>query len=392
MNCFVCNNKVELGQLLKCTKCKVGYHYSCVNITSAQYSDKQSQLKSKYKCDSCLNITQRVRVTDDTPVRGMNTRSSSMEKQQFSQSMENNSNMEGISLVIQKTIQDNMSGFLEMVKEIIATNINALETKLIHEIKTTVSDLVHENSQLRRDLNTASKKCVTLEDEIKVLKSERRNNTHQEVNTSSSEIKLPAKSVPKSQNIPQEIIKVVNMNSSPALLSQPFQSAARARADDGNAVLVAAAAAPVRPAPLQSQPLEATYASVAKSAAGAETYSSWTEVKRKNPIKRGGNSMVVSIKAIERKKYLHVWRLDKATTEENLLEYIKKLIGEDSEITIEKLKPKTERDYASFKIGLIESKFNKLCDSEVWPLNTEFSEWIFFRRPTSNSGQAQANI
>lgn len=131
---------------------------------------------------------------------------------------------------------------------------------------------------------------------------------------------------------------------------------------------------------------------MARNTAETEAYDSWTEVKRKNPIRRGGNSLVMSIKGIERKKYLHVWRLDKATTEDNLLEYIKKLLGNDTEITIQKLKPKTERDYASFKIGVIESDFNKLCNSDVWPLNTEFSEWIFFRRQTPISTYAQTKM
>lgn len=372
MNCFVCKNKIELGQMLKCTGCKNGFHYSCLNITSAYYLEKQSQLKSNYKCDSCANITQRVRVTDDTPVRGMSTRSG-LEKQESKTSSDNKVSMEGIMLAVQNAIQNNMSSFEEMIESIVATNIKALETKLICEFKTTVSKLELENTQLRQDLDIASRKCVSLEETIKALKVERRNIVQQQETQSRTNISATVSASRASPLAP----------TAAATTTAPPPRAAAPRA-----------ASPRATSPLQPSlaPCDITYASVARNTAETEAYDSWTEVKRKNPIRRGGNSLVMSIKGIERKKYLHVWRLDKATTEDNLLEYIKKLLGNDTEITIQKLKPKTERDYASFKIGVIESDFNKLCNSDVWPLNTEFSEWIFFRRQTPISTYAQTKM
>ena len=51
-------------------------------------------------------------------------------------------------------------------------------------------------------------------------------------------------------------------------------------------------------------------------------------------------------------------------------------------------KPKSERDYASFRVGVTLSNFEKLCDPEIWPVNVEYSEWIWFR-PNTNPNQPE---
>lgn len=104
----------------------------------------------------------------------------------------------------------------------------------------------------------------------------------------------------------------------------------------------------------------------------------WIEVKAKkykysrNDVKKGGNTSM-EIQGIE-KYTLHVWRLKKDTTAENLENLVRRICGKKITIKIEKLKPYTERDNSSFMIGVPESGYEKLSKSEVWHLNVEFSE------------------
>lgn len=115
----------------------------------------------------------------------------------------------------------------------------------------------------------------------------------------------------------------------------------------------------------------------------------WITVNRKRnkypnkEVKKGGNSDIVEIQGSERTKYLHVWRLQKETTEENLEKYVRNIYKKDIDIKVQRIKHKTERDYASFTIGVPESKYEELCKPENWPINIEYCEWVWFRRPKS---------
>lgn len=114
----------------------------------------------------------------------------------------------------------------------------------------------------------------------------------------------------------------------------------------------------------------------------------WTEVQRKKgrniikDIKKGQNTSIMDIQGMEKKKYIHIWRLHPETTEAQLLAHLKNRCDADVDIKIDKIKHKTERNYASFVIGVPETRYDELSRPEVWPVNAEFSEWIWFRRAT----------
>lgn len=114
----------------------------------------------------------------------------------------------------------------------------------------------------------------------------------------------------------------------------------------------------------------------------------WTTVRKKRGsfqsknVKKGNNMDLKDIQATEKKRHLHVWRLNKETTIEKLISHVKGVCGLDANVKIEKIKHKTERDYASFIVTVSESMYEKLCQSEVWLVNTEFCEWIWFRKTT----------
>lgn len=115
-----------------------------------------------------------------------------------------------------------------------------------------------------------------------------------------------------------------------------------------------------------------------------ENEDNWTLVRNKQKrlqskeIVRGQNTSITQIQAIERLKHLHVWRLHPETTVENLSSYVKDVCG--FEAKVEKVNHKTERGYASFIVSVSEKVYNQLSQPSIWPMNTEFSEWIWFRR------------
>ncbi|CAG4962373.1 unnamed protein product [Colias eurytheme] len=107
--------------------------------------------------------------------------------------------------------------------------------------------------------------------------------------------------------------------------------------------------------------------------------------KQLNNVRMGRNAECLTLKGMERKKYLHVWRLQPETTVEAVTTYVESICGSDAGIKTEKIIHKTQRDYASFIIGLPESLFNKLNQPEIWPMNAQFSEWTWFRKSTKKS-------
>lgn len=120
-----------------------------------------------------------------------------------------------------------------------------------------------------------------------------------------------------------------------------------------------------------------------RSAQTLSAYSNYTEVSTKTySILKGSNTSILRIKAVERKKYLHIWRLLTETTEDNLIEYIRELLGKDCYIKVDKINHKSERGYSSFRICVSEDNYEKLCNPNIWPKDAEFSEWLFFRRAT----------
>lgn len=363
MLCLLCKKRIALGESLRCTGCKKGFHYSCVNITSAVFMEKKNELESKFKCDSCLNITNRVRVTDETPVRGVSTGAN----------------------IINYEEEYNMPSIIEMMKEVMTEKFKIFEERIISEFKRSLSSLAHENSKLREELRVANSKCISLSEEIKVLKINSgkplhvANGTKQGTNYNEN-IAIDRNPPPQPPRAPPA------PRSSYAVPTAPYHTQH-----------VDCEPLPMLPSQPAQVPPITTYATVARSTVITENNDSinnkWMEVnnmKRNNPIKRGGNKSTLLLKAVERKKFLHVWRLDKSTTEDSLNEYIRNVLGNDIDLKIHKIIPRIEKDYASFKIGLSEENYEKLSHPDIWPVNVEFSEWIWFRRSPASEKESQS--
>lgn len=107
----------------------------------------------------------------------------------------------------------------------------------------------------------------------------------------------------------------------------------------------------------------------------------WTTVRRRERrplvILRGTAEECHGLTAIERKRFLHIWSLHPDTSEELVLGYTQ-AVCPAVVCTAEKLRSKG--DYASFKVGVPESAFDRLHTENAWPLNTSVKEWEFRRK------------
>ncbi|CAF4785696.1 unnamed protein product [Pieris macdunnoughi] len=113
---------------------------------------------------------------------------------------------------------------------------------------------------------------------------------------------------------------------------------------------------------------------------------SQTVLNGRNPeILRGRNVESLEIRATQRKKHLHIWRLSLDTTEEKLTSYIKGICGIEVDVKVIKIKSKKVKEYASFIVTVSESVYEKLYSPEVWPVNTECCQWFWFRKPKNKT-------
>ncbi|KAJ2937670.1 hypothetical protein O0L34_g17480 [Tuta absoluta] len=55
-NCGSCQKQIVYsGESLPCKKCKIIYHYACLNITSAEFREHRQDLLNTCICDQCRN-------------------------------------------------------------------------------------------------------------------------------------------------------------------------------------------------------------------------------------------------------------------------------------------------------------------------------------------------
>lgn len=394
MICFACEKEVKQQEVLKCIGCKTNFHYVCLNVTSAAFREKKEHLSQTIKCDSCCNITCRVKVTEESP----NSKSDSTA-------------VTAVDVSPNETVTVNtatapitMSNVLEMIDATLKARLKALEVTIIQEMRGTMLSLTVENGKQRKELQELQKKCDGYEEEIKVLKRSIQNKEEENgatLPTTQPKVALPAPATASSRSRKGKAAKSASptAGAEAAAVAASADGAPVVRTPPATATTPAPAALPTPPPPRQPYPPPAalsapqpvlSYAAAAATARNntlneqseeQEDGAAWTEVKKRprlNPVNKGENISSV-LKAVERFKYMHIWRLDQNITEETLKEFIKNVIGADSELSVLKLKPKIARRYASFKVGVPETKFNQLCDTKVWPINVEFSEWTWFR-------------
>ncbi|XP_069361573.1 uncharacterized protein [Maniola hyperantus] len=264
-----------------------------------------------------------------------------------------------------------VSLLMDMVNESVAGKMKSLESRLVQEIKAAVSSTSRqETDRLQAELQKANERCARYEAEIQSLKEKLKNQSNSR----------------KTETQAGQKVREERQQAGTVQVAAPAPVCA-AREPSGTPSADAVRAQPTT-----------SYAAVARKteskprAHGQNDYQSqpeekdsddWSEVRSKkmHPIKKGGNISIIPIKAVERKKYLHIWRLHKETTEDNLKEYIQAVLGTDSYNKVDKIVQKIERSYSSFRVCVSESDFERLSDPDIWPKDAEYSEWTWFRGP-----------
>nr|CAI5858069.1 unnamed protein product [Callosobruchus analis] len=110
----------------------------------------------------------------------------------------------------------------------------------------------------------------------------------------------------------------------------------------------------------------------------------WKKVERK-PRRRNvviGNRDDTNIKGVPKYTYLHVYRIDKATTVESLTELLANYFPE---VICESITPKHPEMYSSFRIGIYDRNFRKAMDPEIWPSGACVSRSLFLKRKNNEN-------
>ncbi|KAI5643520.1 hypothetical protein NE865_04504 [Phthorimaea operculella] len=69
-NCGSCQKQIVYsGESLPCKKCKIIFHYACLNITSAAFRENRQELLNSYICDQCSSVdAQHAKEKESSPV------------------------------------------------------------------------------------------------------------------------------------------------------------------------------------------------------------------------------------------------------------------------------------------------------------------------------------
>lgn len=410
MHCVSCKVDIERLDLLQCSGCKECYHYRCLNVTGAAFREKKEEIKRTITCETCSNITRRIRKMDDTPVRATAMTAMTGVAMEDDTSKENPS-FTGIESTKSEKKMPNfeemfdMPLFIETVNKAVSTKIDSLEKKLVNEIKEAIFTLsAKESDRLRKELKETQEKCMALQASAKESGQLRK-----ELEEAQKKCLALQASGKESDRLREELkvaqAKCLSLQGEvQALKNEPKQATKKpqppveycagvkssgnltVKSSDGVDTAATSPTFPTRP------PM--SYAGVARSTKAADKEeqpidqkANCIEVKSNkkefHPVKKGENTATLRIKAVERKKFFHVWRLVSETTEEDLLQYVREVLGSESFVKVDRIKHKSERGYASFRICVSEGNFEKLCDPDIWPRDTEYSEWIWFRDSTN---------
>ena len=74
-------------------------------------------------------------------------------------------------------------------------------------------------------------------------------------------------------------------------------------------------------------------------------------------------------------KALFVSKLDKTTTEEELLNHLRKIIPTNIPVQVTKLRSENQQFYASFHVATPAETFAEVNDSSIWPLGVQFRQY-----------------
>lgn len=388
--CKGCKKKILDLNFMECVICKGWYDLDCINISQLVFESFTQEGKDIWSCPECISSRPKSG-NIHTPVRtslgGWNTTFVTEIDTTIEEDQHSKVNMDRRGPKTAPPSDPYSADLLtEIRNELLALKVQTAEIlplrKDLQRLTESIGIMSQEMSILKQVLIDKDKKILELE-----LEKTSKNSNH----PSTSSYAAKASSGTKGQasehkQRPKESLATRKPNSSFAIPT--FASVTKSSNDVSyiGSVSVAATAAPVAaPAAGRQQPRVTT--DTVEFTTEVESDKDWNLVQNSRKkrstyteIRHGGNKEITLIKGMEKKKYMHVWRLKKGTTEKELSEYVESLGIKKEEMKVEKIKTRTERDYASFMIGVLESDYDKLNNYDVWPVYVEFSEWTWFRQ------------
>lgn len=179
------------SESLECVACHEPYHYQCLNVTSAYFREHGKELKRKWRCEKCTNVTSR-RKGDETPITPNMKQMLASSQDDASLSFECGLS-ESISAVASKTQFSTVTDMGALVEyfeskfEKIGTKLDNLQTAIPMDIKNelnraiqqvkveftqTTDFLSNQISDLKAEITSTNAKMKTLENELGTLKSQ----------------------------------------------------------------------------------------------------------------------------------------------------------------------------------------------------------------------------
>lgn len=102
-----------------------------------------------------------------------------------------------------------------------------------------------------------------------------------------------------------------------------------------------------------------------------------TKTRRKRQVIVGNNKESISVKGVPKLATLHVYRVDKSTTSDELTVLLK---NNFQEVTCEKIISKHPEFYSSFKVTILEADFKNAMDPKVWPYGACISRFLDLKK------------
>lgn len=88
---------------------------------------------------------------------------------------------------------------------------------------------------------------------------------------------------------------------------------------------------------------------------------------------------VTSLRAVESRKYIHLWNMESSTDE--IHDYLEQICPM-GKCTIQALN--SRGNYKSYKIGVLVASYEVLLASDIWPVNAKIRPWINFKKTTAS--------
>jgi hypothetical protein len=99
-----------------------------------------------------------------------------------------------------------------------------------------------------------------------------------------------------------------------------------------------------------------------------------------------GSETTCTLQAVARRAHLHVWRLERATTQESLREYLENAL-DTKNVVVESLQ--TKGDYSSFKVSVDFDLMGKMYEPQLWPKGTSVARFRFLRTKPADSSTVE---